>query len=175
MDDLQRSIREALSPEQIQRLGLRLEESETSTQRAVEEALPMILKQLGRNASRGGAEPLANALDRDHDGSILDQLSGHIDGGSTEQGNAILGHIFGNKRGKAEQQVSQASGLSMKGSGQLMAILAPILMGVLGKQRRKGGLGTGDLGRVLTGAGGGRLGCLAAALPMLLKLLGKRR
>jgi len=48
-----------------------------STQTAVSAALPLLLGALARNASQpGGAEALAGALGRDHDGSVLDHVAG---------------------------------------------------------------------------------------------------
>ena len=53
--------------------------------RAVAAAVPMILSQLKRNTStRQGAESLNNALERDHDGGLLDSL-GSMFGGAQKQ------------------------------------------------------------------------------------------
>lgn len=64
-------------------------------------------------------------------------------------GGAILGHIFGNKIDTANQGLGQTTGLGAQGAGQLMAILAPIVMNVLANQSRSQGLSPGGLGNVL--------------------------
>ena len=72
------------------------DESTTST--AIQAALPMLLGGLARNAqSEDGASSLSGALDRDHDGSVLDDIAGFVMGGGAQQSNGagILGHIFG--------------------------------------------------------------------------------
>jgi len=111
--------------------------------RAVASALPALLGGLARNAREPqGARALNEALSKDHDGSILDSL-GSIFGGSpwaqqqaTRHGESILGHVFGNQRPRVEQQVQQTSGLSGALVRQLLPILAPIVLGYIGKRMR---------------------------------------
>ena len=48
--------------------------------------------------------------------------------------------------------VSQISGLGQGQAGNLMTILAPIVMGMLGKQKRQSGLDSGGIANILAGA-----------------------
>ncbi len=122
---------------------------------AVQAALPLLLGALANNsASEGGAAALHNALGRDHDGSILDDLMGFLGGASSGggglgMGDAILSHVLGGRRGAAEEQVARSSGISLEGAGRLLAILAPILLGLLGRNQRSGGLDVGGLAGLL--------------------------
>ncbi|HEX4956173.1 MAG TPA: DUF937 domain-containing protein [Thermoanaerobaculia bacterium] len=120
---------------------------------AVQSALPLLLGALANNtATEDGAASLYNALGRDHDGGILDDLMGFLggaSGGGGGMGDAILGHILGGRRGAAEEQVARSSGISLEGAGRLLAILAPILMGLLGRNQRSGGLDVGGLAGLL--------------------------
>ena len=86
-------------------------------------------------------------------GSVLSSVLG---GGAQPQGGltsgiggAILGHVFGNKVDTANQGLGQTTGLGTQGAGQLLAILAPIVMSVLANQSRNQGLSPGGLGGVL--------------------------
>lgn len=109
--------------------------------------------------NQGGLSALANALDRDHDGSMLDDLVGMV--GGMIQGNAqesratngmgILGHILGDRQETAAEQIGQSSGLSTSQVMKLLPILAPIVMSVLGKTRKSDGLDLGGLASVLLG------------------------
>jgi hypothetical protein len=129
------------------------DESTTST--AIQAALPMLLGGLARNAqSEDGASALAGALDRDHDGSVLDDIAGFVMGGGAQQANGagILGHIFGGNQPAVEQGVSQASGLDMGTVARLLPILAPIVMGYLGRQKQEQGMDAGALAGMLGGA-----------------------
>lgn len=116
---------------------------------------------MAKNASKPeGAESLNKALERDHDGSVLNNLSGVLAmlGGnqqpaapsSTFNGMGIVNHLLGNQKGDAANMVSQMSGLNSKQTGNLMVTLAPIIMGMLGKQKREGGLDAGGLTSLLT-------------------------
>jgi hypothetical protein len=126
------------------------DESTTST--AIQAALPMLIGAMARNASsEQGASALAGALDRDHDGSVLDDIAGFVMSGGAQQSNGagILGHIFGGNQPAVEQGVSQASGLDMGTVAKLLPLLAPIVMGYLGRQKQEQGMDAGALAGAL--------------------------
>lgn len=133
--------------------------NENQASSAVHIAIPAILAGMTRNAqSPDGAASLNNALESKHDGSLLDNLSGILQGQTQElqsDGDGILGHVFGNRRSAIEQGIAQKSGLSMDKIGPLMAILAPIVMAYLGKEKRQTNTGSGGLGDLLGGLLGG--------------------
>ncbi len=133
---------------------------------AIQMALPAILGGLSRNAATPeGAENLNNALEQ-HDGGILDNLGGlgsMIFGGQQQatppppqyDSGGILGHILGNSQGQVAQQVSQQTGLGLGQVAQILMMLAPIVMGYLGKQKQSQGIDAGGLGGLLGGLLGG--------------------
>ena len=111
-------------------------------------------------ATTKGANSLANALERDHDGSILDDAIGMLTGQNQQASNAsrmlngsgILSHLLGGKQNGAIKMISQMSGLDNQKTGNLMTMLAPILMGALGKTKRQQGLNAGDIFNLLNGS-----------------------
>ena len=131
------------------------------TESAVGAAVPMLLGMLGNNANQGGgADALFGALMRDHapaqvqgfgGGDLLGSVLGSVLGGGQGQsaGSAILGHIFGGQQQQAESSLGQASGLGGGNAGQLLAILAPIVMSFLANKVQGSGLDAGGLGQVL--------------------------
>ncbi len=128
---------------------------------AVQAALPMILGGLGRNAqNEEGATSLNNALSQ-HDPSLLDNVQGFFGNSQSAQvdGSKILGHIFGDKVGAVENGVSQSSGISLAKIGPIIAMLAPIVMSYLSKQKQSNNVtqsgGLGDLIGGLTNSFGG--------------------
>lgn len=133
----------------LDRLSRSLGADRQTTESAVSAALPMIVGALANNAARGGADPLARALERDHDGSILDQLGGFLGAGRTDDGEGILRHALGARRDVAERQVSQLSGLSSSDARRLLALLAPVVMGAVGKMMRQRQMDAGGLTEVL--------------------------
>lgn len=138
---------------------------------AIQAALPAILGGLANNASTpDGAQSLDTALSNDHDGSILGNLGGLgsliLDQSTPTPRSAdaggILGHILGGSQGQVAQEVSQKSGLGMGQVAQILMMLAPIVMGYLGQQKRQQNVGADGLGGLLGGLlGGGQ----AAAAP----------
>ncbi len=130
-----------------QQLGI----DEGTANAAIGGAIPVLMGALARNASSGnGAGALAGALDRDHDGSILDDLGGFLGGGGAESAGAgILKHVLGGRQPQVEQGIGAASGLDPAKAGVLLKMLAPIVMGALGKTQRSQGLDSGGLGAIL--------------------------
>lgn len=117
-------------------------------------ATPLVISYL-RNKSQDNkeAEALNNALDKDHDGSILDDTS-QLDARQNE-GGSILSHVFGNEKGNVENQLSQNTGISIDKIGPILAMLAPVIMGYIGKEKQQNNVGAGDLGDLLGGILGG--------------------
>jgi len=126
---------------------------------AVSMAIPAILAGMNRNVqSQDGAVSLNNALESKHDGSLLDNLSGMLQGHTSEMksdGDGILGHVFGNNRTVVEQGIAKKSGISMDKIGPLLAMVAPIVMAYLGKEKRQTNTAAGGLGDLLGGLLGG--------------------
>jgi hypothetical protein len=84
-------------------------------------------------------------------GSILGSvLGGGASGTNAVQadGGSILGHIFGGNQDQAQARLGQATGLGGN-SGQLLAMLAPLVMSFLANRVQSQGMGAGDLGNVL--------------------------
>jgi hypothetical protein len=113
-------------------------------------ALPALLGGLAKESSdSGGATSLAAALDRDHDGSILDDLAGYIGQGGREDGPGILGHVFGDRQPSVETALSQFSGLDLSLVSKILGMLAPLVMGALGLAQSRQGLGPSGLSSLL--------------------------
>jgi len=122
---------------------------------AVSAAIPAILAGLAKNTQKPeGAAALAGALEKDHDGSILDD-DHYFDAYQEKKGDKILGHVFGEKAPAVETQVSALGGLGGGQGADLLKMLAPLVMGYLGKQKSSGGLDVSALSQILGGGGGG--------------------
>lgn len=119
-------------------------------------AAPLVISHL-RNKSKENeqeAESLNNALNNDHDGSILDDPSQIAS--RQQEGNSILDHVFGGDKANVENRLSQNTGISMDKIGPILGMLAPIIMGYIGKQKQSSGVNSGGgLGDLLGGILGG--------------------
>lgn len=146
-------LQERLGGDAVRQISQRLGTDPGTTQSAIAAALPMLVGGLARNAQDPAqAGSLANALQRDHDGSILDNVAGYLGGSQPgADGAGILGHIFGGRTGVVEQGVSQASGLEPGKTSMLLSMLAPLVMGALGRSARERGVDPGGLASMLGG------------------------
>jgi hypothetical protein len=157
-------IQQQIGDGEIRRMSRGLDADEDQVRKATDGALPLLVSALARNAEDPGeARSLAGALDRDHDGSLLDQVSSFLGQGDAGDGFGILGHVLGGRQQAAERGVAQASGLDMAKVGRLLALLAPVVMAALGKMKREHSMGAGDLAGLLgrereglTGSTGGQ-------------------
>lgn len=138
----------------VSAIGKKVGADSQTTTKALQFAIPVLLGALANNtAKKSGANALNNALTKDHDGSILNDIMGAVAGGSTSAvGAGILKHVLGGQRNTVEQQLSSQTGLSAEGMGQIMEIAAPILLGMLGKQKRENNLGASAIASLLGGA-----------------------
>ncbi|HRP89117.1 MAG TPA: DUF937 domain-containing protein [Edaphocola sp.] len=146
---------------------------------AVQAAIPMIMGGLGKNAqNEDGASSLFNALGS-HSPNVLDNIQGFFGGDSDaaqKDGAGILGHIFGNQVEDVQNGVAKSSGLSLAKVGPIIAMLAPLVMSYLSKQKQSNNVtqsgGLGDLLGSLTGGtqassgglGGGLIGMVTGFL-----------
>jgi len=134
-DDLASQLQGAPLQQVAQQLGI--DASQASS--AIGAALPLLMGALGRNASQPeGAQALFGALQNDHAGGTdLGSVLGAVLGGTQNRqtdGAGILGHIFGGQQERAQAGVAQATGLQSGQAGQLLKILAPIVMAYLAKR-----------------------------------------
>lgn len=143
-------ITSQLGPQGVQALGNRFGLDPATTERTIAAAVPLLTGGLAQNAAQPqGAAALHQAVTRDHDGSILDNLGGFLSQGNTGVGGAILGHIFGNRQDRAADGLAKTTGIDAGTAAQILMMLAPLILGALGKVRRQQDLDTGGLTDVL--------------------------
>ena len=123
--------------------------NEGQVKNGVMAALPAMLTALSKNTgTEKGAQELNNALETKHDGSILNNLSGYLSNPDLKDGAGILNHLFGSQTSNVANAVSQSSGLDTNGSMKMLQMLAPVLMGMLGQQKKQNNLDAKGLGNL---------------------------
>lgn len=153
--DIQDILNQALkSQNSVDALSKTIGQDSSSTSKAIELALPLIMGQLAQNSStEEGSQALDEALSKDHDGGILDNIQDMLGGAAAQEkeveGNKILDKIFGSKKIEAEEAVAKESGLPMDAITKLMPLITPILMGSLGKTKQGSRLGSSALSALL--------------------------
>ncbi len=120
-------------------------------------ALPVLMEAMKKNtATKEGKEGLFGAINEKHNGGILDNLGDLFKGGVNKEveddGNKILDHILGKDKSQVQQTLSEKSGIGISEVGGILAVAAPILMGILGKNKREQNIQNSDgLGGLLDG------------------------
>ena len=143
-----------------------------TVRKALAVALPLLVAALARNAQNPqGAAALHQAVQNDHDGRVLDDVKGYLSNPDVSDGQGILGHVLGGQQTAAQTQVSQATGLSTAGAGTLMASIAPLLMGAVGRAQQQGGLNPSGLSSLL-GSETSAISQNPAALGSITQMLG---
>jgi hypothetical protein len=146
-------VHQQLDDNAISQLSRQLGVDPNTTRQAIPAALTALLGGLSQNsANPAGAQQLAGALSKDHDGGILDDLAGFFGDSQNPlqaQGAGILGHIFGNRQPKVADRVGQASGLDSAKAMKLLMLLAPLVLGALGRAQRQKKLDSGGLSDIL--------------------------
>jgi hypothetical protein len=164
-------VMQQLDAGSMQKMSNALGTDNATTSNAVNTALPLLVAALAKNsASPEGANALAGALDRDHDGSALNNVSSLLDGAQGGMGQKILGHILGGRQTNITQSLGASTGLDHGKASALLAMLAPMVLAYLGRQKREQGLDAGGLGSVLGSERAGmatRGGALGGLMSML--------
>jgi Bacterial protein of unknown function (DUF937) len=205
MASLLDTLNQQLDPNVVKGMSRQIGADERQTEQAISALLPMMISGMARNTNDPeGSAKLSRAIDNDHDGSLLDQmtqtlgrgdygfedrggqpetrayddsmqrsggagdmlsgllggggassmLSGLFGGGSANPRSSnfmgILNNVLGGQNVTPVQQgVSRATGLESGKVGSLMAMLAPMVMGALGKVKQQQNLDSQGLARVL--------------------------
>jgi len=121
-------LNDRIEDSEVERMSQQIGASPSTTQAAVQASLPLLIGALARNAntSPDAAEALGQAIDRDHDGSMVDHLSSLIDvvgqkagttGGLSDGG---LGSLFSAAESIFSDQITQKT---VDGSGILGHLL----------------------------------------------------
>lgn len=158
--DLTQLLQSNLSDDMIAQLSRQLggvDKEKTAV--AASGAVSTLIAALARNAATpDGAASLNSALERDHDGSILNDVMGMLTGRQADtadsrmlNGTGILKHTLGQQQNGAIDMISKMSGLSSDKSGSLLTMLAPVVMGMLGKAKQQDNLDAGGLSDLLSG------------------------
>jgi len=169
-------VQAQLSDERLTRLAAIVGESSVGTRNALTgAALPAILAGLsGQFAGEAGASRLLDLMRAGgHDGSFLASLDGALAGGAHTDallnlGKGQLGAILGDRVDAVSELMVADTGIRRPAAVDLLGLIVPVVLGVLGKQLQAGG-GAGQIAELLAGA---RPALAATAAPGLPAALG---
>jgi len=130
--------------------------SKNKAKRVLDLAIPLLMGGLAKNSEDSDwAQSLSQAISKDHDGSILDDLTSTLGKDSTtEDGGKILGHILGNNTTAASKVIGNKADADAKQVNQILKMVAPVILGALGKQQRTDNLDSSTLSDLLQNVAG---------------------
>jgi Bacterial protein of unknown function (DUF937) len=164
-DNLVSLVMQFLTPDLVTRIAAALGLDRTNTQTAVGAAVPALLAGLGSVAAKpGGAQSLADAVKQQS--GVLDSFAGLIGGGGQssllEKGSQMLTSLLGSRdQTVLAGAVGKVAGLGQNASGSLLGMLAPVVMGVIGRLQGARGIDAGSIAGLLSS----QKDNIAAALP----------
>jgi len=143
MENLLNSIMSQFDDNSLQVICSKANASPTQAKSALASAVPILMNALAKNSSsQEGASSLQQAVSRDHDGSLIDNLGGFLNNPASANGAGILKHILGNKQQYVAKYISNDAGISGESAGKILEIAAPIVMAFLGKKNAQGSEGS---------------------------------
>ncbi|NJL74923.1 MAG: DUF937 domain-containing protein [Saprospiraceae bacterium] len=136
-------IKSQLSEQVVDQLSTQIgNPNKDKTMLATDGIINTLIGALAKNASTPeGVKSLDNALERDHDGSLLDNFLGVLTG-NTQAGDrqvdglGIVMHLLGNQTTGAVDMITKMSGLDRNKTSRLLIMLAPVVLSALGKVKK---------------------------------------
>ncbi len=140
-------IAQSIGPDQVQSMAKQIGASPDQTEQAIGLALPTLLGALAKHTDdEQNAQQLHKALEVGQGGSGMTEGLGSLLGGGSGGGlGGLLGTILGGRQSRVEQGIGKASGLNASQIASLLAMLAPLVMGVLGRRQKEQNAGPADL------------------------------
>lgn len=152
MNPLLQTITDSLGNSFTDQLSQSLGEEKNKTKGAIDMAIPILLGALKKNTDIDGGKGVLSAIEKKHDGGILNNFSDLISNPDKSEGPGILKHLLGEKQENAQKILASQSGISEKESGSILTVLAPMLLGAIGKNsNQSGGLNLGNITSLISG------------------------
>src|SRR5262249_23985275 len=177
MASLIQLVQETLTPDIVGKISSLVGETPATTESGLGRAAPAVLAGVLNNSSTpGGAEHMRSLVTDGGWGSdLLDNLGTRLGGGGgtsnlVASGAQLISGVFGGKTDSITDLIASGSGMSRGSASTILAVAAPIVMSVLGKQIVSRGLGASGLATMLAGERTSLLGALPAGVSGLLGL-----
>ena len=135
--DLNSLMSTLLSGDSIANLSQLSGASQKNVKDVLSSALPSILEgAVGQANDENTVEGFANAL-LSHAKDDTSDVASFMSNVDLEDGGKIIGHLLGNNKEATTQEAATRAGLSVGKTGIILALLAPMLMSLLGQQTQQ--------------------------------------
>src|SRR5215472_15891050 len=155
--NLLESVNNSFTPEVVHRASSMIGAAEAATRRTLEVSARKVVGALSRLASsRDGAENLRTLLDTSSYQSLTSNVPALFSGGNAtanalSDGEQLLERLFGRDAPPVTEQVANAGGVKTASAEKLLALVAPLAVGLLAKRASAQGLNASEIPSLLTG------------------------
>jgi hypothetical protein len=137
------------NPDALNNLGTQTGVGPDKVQELAKLGVPAILKSIHQNTStQQGADSLFQAL-KAHEEDKGDNLIDILDQADATDGKKILQHVFSTSNDTIQQNLATKTGLDISQVSGILSKLAPVVMGVLGQQKKQQNLDASGLSDLL--------------------------
>ena len=140
-----------MGEELVKKASSKTSEDKGKVTSALGMALPLILGAMKRNTKDPeGAENLDKALQSEkHNGDVLNNLEEKDAEELTGEGSKILNHVLGSRQSGISKTIAGALNMDEASVNKILEMAAPVIMGLLGQQKRKDNVGASGLSGLL--------------------------
>ena len=133
------SIGSLLSGKGVSAISRRTKVPASDVAKVMSYGIPILVGGMNRNAATAqGEQSLSDAL-RYHSGDDVSNVGKFLKGADLKDGKKIIAHVLGGDQEDVVDQISRASGVSKGKTTSILALLAPLLLSLLGGQQNQGG------------------------------------
>ncbi len=140
MGNLLQGILSKMGDQGIEKIGASAGLDARMTKTILEQAGPLLIGKMADNAkSEEGRHALKKVLD-EHDESIFEKLDDVVNPKVDTKGDKILKHILGDKTGVLAVVLAKKNGVDSDATQKILEMVAPLILGKLGGQKKSQGL-----------------------------------
>ena len=139
--DLLKTLMGAAGSGDLQKLGQQFGLDGGDVTKVLEQVVPALGRGMQKNtAQSGGLESLMGALQKGNHQKYIDNISEAVSSAGVNEGNGILGHVFGSKEvsRKVAGAAASESGVSADIIKKMLPMVATMAMGALSKESQGG-------------------------------------
>jgi len=148
--DLEKIVQGYITNNIAKQIAEKLNMDPNMVQGLVNKAVPLLLGGMAQNADKdpAQAEGLFKAITKDHDGSVFNNLGALLSDPKSMKADKILQHVLGGKEDTVETALAADSGIKKEEATGMMQMLAPLVMGALGKEQSEKNLENDHLAKM---------------------------
>lgn len=148
--DLEKIVKGYITNSIAQNIAKKFNIDVRTVQSLIDKAVPLLLGGMANNAAKdeNQAAGLFKAITKDHDGSVFGNLETLLQDPKALKADKILQHVLGGKEEVAETALATEAGIKKEQSVDFMQVLAPMVMGALGKEQSEKNLEADHLAKM---------------------------